>query len=199
MRAHPAIFAACLLVLTPGLALGAGVATGAYDNTLMIGYDPASGIVSGYFDMTQDGPPVVSCLFALQGKLAGAGAVVDTYPPDSRASDLIKGQLVMRSKTTLRLTLPSDHGGCGNVWGFSDKDNPSDFTLQTARPWTSVRVVKADKAYFYASAGATTHGRAYLVPWDGVGVLAGKPGWVQAEFVGGKRPISGWLRAADLY
>lgn len=187
-----------LAALAPALA-AAAPATGAYENGLILGYDPASGVVSGYFDMTQDGPPMISCVFYLRGKLAGAAAAVDTYYPADPKGDLIKGQLTVETRTKVRIALPTDHGGCANLWPFAEADQPAEFDLATARPWTSVRAVKAARAWFYPSAGAAAHGRAYLVSGDGVGVLAVKGGWVQAEFTGGRRPVAGWLKASDLY
>jgi hypothetical protein len=199
MRKVLALLAAVLPagMLAAGAMAATPVASGAYDNTLMIGVDPTTGTVTGYFDMTQDGPPVMSCIFFLKGKLAGGS--VDTFYSAEPKTDLIKGQLTGRGGGVVRLALPQDHGGCGNVWSFADKDNPADFTLQKTYPWTGVRVVKTDKAYFYPSAGAATHGKAYIIIDDGVGVLATKPGWVQAQFVGGTKPITGWLKDSDLY
>ncbi len=148
--------------------------------------------------MTQDGPPSISCIFYLQGKLAGAAAPVATYFPEDPKGDLIRGSLAAAGPGKVRITLPTEHGGCGNLWQFADKANPAEFTLQHAEPWTAVRVVKADRAYLSPTPGAA-HGRAYLVKGDGVGVRAAKSGWVQADFVGETRTSSGWLREQDLY
>ena len=98
----------------------------------------------------------------------------------------------------VRISLPAEPDGCGNIWSFANQDNPADFTLQHAEPWTSVRVVKSDRAYFSASPGAA-HGKAYVVKDDGVGVRAEQNGWVQADFVGEAHTSSGWLRESDLY
>lgn len=194
-----------LAAVMAGLAAGTAnaapptIASGAYDNTLLIGVDPATGAVSGYFDMTQGaGPPVISCSFYLKGHITGQRAAVDTFYPQDSKGDLIRGTLSAQGPGKVRLALPSEHGGCGNVWQFADASQPADFALQNARPWTSVRVVRAAKAYFSPTPGAA-HGRAYLVNGDGVGVRAVQSGWVQADFVGGTRTSSGWLRAGDLY
>jgi hypothetical protein len=179
------------------------IAGGAYENTLLIGVDPATGVVSGYFDMTQGGAqggggPVISCAFYLKGRLAGRSAAIDSFFPDDPKGDLIRGSLSAEGAGKVRVALPSEHGGCGNVWQFADATQPADFALQTARPWTSVRVVRAAKAYFSPTPGAA-HGRAYLVSGDGVGVRAAQAGWVQVDFVGGTRTSSGWLKETDLY
>jgi hypothetical protein len=180
-------------------AVAAPLATGEYDNTLLVAYDPASRLVTGYFDMVQDGPPVRSCIFYLKGKLAGSSARVDTFYPADPKGDLIRGVLTVLGRGKVRVALPTDHGGCGNVWSFSDKTAPSDFELQTAVPWTSVRVVKSAKAHFYASPDAAAPQRAYLVSGDGVGVRQIQGAWAQADFTGGEHRISGWLNLSDLY
>ena len=189
-------------VLAPGTAVAAGttLATGAYENTLMIGYDPATGLVTGYFDMTYPGPPEMSCAFYLKGKLAGADAAIDSYYPDDPKGDLIKGSLSLQGRGKVGVRLAADHGGCGNVWQFADASSPlSIFALEAAHAWTSVRVVKADKAYFYPAAGAAAHGKAYIVAGDGVGVKASQTGWDEVDYTGGKRVVSGWVRDEDLF
>lgn len=191
-----AALAACLLA---GIADAAPIASGAYDNTLLIGVDPASGAVSGYFDMTRGEQPSFSCIFYLKGRITGDAATVDTYFPDDPKEDLIKGTLSASVAGKVRVSLPTEHGGCANVWQFADKTQPADFALQSARPWIAVRVVSAAKAYFYPSPGAAAHGKAYILKGDGVGIRAARTGWVQVDFVRESRTSSGWLREADLY
>jgi hypothetical protein len=183
----------------PAAARAAGLVSGAYEEALLVAYDPASGVVSGYFDMTQGEPPAFNCIFYLKGRLAGGAAKVDTYFPGDPAGDLIKGTLTLEAGGKLRLVLPREHGGCGNVWRFADPDQPAEFDLGAAHAWTSVRVVKSARAYFYPAPGAAAHGRAYLVQGDGVGVTSAQAGWVQADYVSGAKTRSGWLRAEDLY
>jgi hypothetical protein len=194
------LFAAMTAALAAGAAQAApAIGAGVYDNSLIIGVDPATGAVSGYFDMTQGGQPSFSCIFYLKGRLAGRAAIVDTFFPDDPKGDLIRGSLSAQGPDQVRLALPSEHGGCANVWQFADKTQPADFVLLgNARPWIAVRVVKADKAYFSLSPGAA-HGKAYIVKGDGVGVRAAQAGWAQVDFFNGTRTSSGWLRDADLY
>ena len=200
MSGYRLLLAAIAACLSTGIADSAPVASGVYDNTLLIGVDPATRAVSGYFDMTRgEQPPSFSCIFYLKGRIAGAAAAVSTYFPDDPKGDLIKGTLNATGAGKVRVSLPTEHGGCANVWPFADKTQPADFELQSAQPWIAVRVVSAAKAYFYPSAGAAAHGKAYIVKGDGVGVRAARPGWAQVDFIGETRTSSGWLREADLY
>ena len=175
----------------------APIASGAYDNTLLLAVGPG-GQLTGYFSMSQPGPPQIDCIASFRGKLAGASGAVAAYDAADPKTDVINGRITGTGAGAVRITLPSEPPGCGNIWSFANKDNPADFTLQTAKPWTSVRVVKADKAYFSPTPGAA-HGRAYIVKGDGVGVRAAQAGWVQADFVGETHTSSGWLKETDLY
>lgn len=192
-----AVAASGTAIAERGSSAPSSIRSGAYDNTLLLAVAP-DGRVSGYFQMTQPGPPAMACIFYLKGRIAGATATVATYFPEDPKGDLITGAIAATGPGKLRITLPQDHGGCGNVWQFADKDNPAEFMLQHAEPWTAVRVVKADRAYFSPTAGAP-HGRAYIVKGDGVGVRAEQNGWAQADFIGEKRTSSGWLKESDLY
>jgi hypothetical protein len=190
---------AALLAVAPAAshAAPAAIASGVYDNTLILAVGPG-GRLSGYFAMSQAGPPQIDCIAYLRGKLAGSsGAVSSTEPglPDERP---INGRIVGAGAGKVRISLPTEPDGCGNIWSFANKDDPADFTLQHAEPWIAVRVVKADKAYFSPTPGAA-HGRAYIVKGDGVGVRAAQNGWVQADFVGDTHATSGWLKESDLY
>jgi len=193
------IVAGLLAVSAPAAAAAAPLFAGAYENTLLIGFDPATGVVTGYFDMEQEGPPAMSCIFYLKGRLAGGAAQVDTYDPADPAGDRIRGRVAVTGARKVVVSLPQEHGGCGNVWQFADASQPAEFTLEGEHTWTSIRVVKAAKAYFYPSPNATAHGRAYIVHYDGVGVRTTEPGWVQVDYTGGAHVISGWMREGDLY
>ncbi|HXQ09839.1 MAG TPA: hypothetical protein VN805_02450 [Caulobacteraceae bacterium] len=195
------LFAAVSLVLAaPVLASAAPpVTSGAYNEAMLLAYDPATGAVSGYFDMTRGEAPSFSCIFYLHGKLSGASAAIDTYFPETPKDDLIKGKLVLSDATHFQVQLESEHGGCANVWSFADESQPATFDLATAHPWDAVAVVRSDKAYFYDAPGAAAHRRAYVVQGDGVGVRAARAGWVQVDYVGGDATVSGWLKASDLY
>jgi hypothetical protein len=197
---RPFIAALGLLLLAPLSALAAPpVSAGAYNDAMLIGYDPATGIVRGYFDMQRGEQPSFSCIFYLHGKLAGSRAAIETFFPPTPKDEVIKGELDLTDASHFQVRLASEHGGCGMVESFADANQPASFDLATARPWVSVAVVKAAKAYFYDSPGGQAHRKAYLVKGDGVGVRAARPGWIEVDYTGGDKMVSGWLRAADVY
>ena len=188
------------LLLAPcaARAADAGLAGGDYGDGLLIGFDPATSAVTGYFSMKTGGGQF-SCIFYLSGKLRGATAAIDTYFPETPAEDRIKGELAVEPSQGLRVSLPTEHGGCWNVQHFADKAQPAEFTLQAAHPWTSVAVVQSDKAWFFDTPASATHRKGYLVKGDGVGVRASQPGWLLVDYVDGDKPVSGWIRQSDVY
>jgi hypothetical protein len=189
-----------LVLAAPALANAAApVTSGAYNDAMLLAYDAATGEVSGYFDMTRAGPPVIACIFYLHGKLAGASAAIDTWYPAAPKDDLIKGKLVLTDAKHFTIRLASEHGGCGNLESFTDASEPATFDLAAAHPWTAVAVVASGKAFFYDAPGAAAHRKAYVVKGDGVGVRTARPGWVQVDYVGDSATVSGWLKRSDLY
>ena len=186
-------------VAAPALALAsAPVTSGAYNDAMLIAYNPATGQVSGYFDMTQDGPPAFACIFYLHGKLAGTSAAIATDFP-AAPKEVIKGKLTLSDPKHFTILLKPDPGGCGNLEPFDDPSMPASFDLASAHPWTQIVVVKSAKAYFYDAPGAAAHRKAYVVQGDGLGVRASRPGWVQVDYTGGDTPVSGWVKTTDLY
>jgi hypothetical protein len=176
----------------------ADLASGRYEDSMLIAFNPATGAIHGYFNESRGEPGQFSCIFYLTGTLRGSKTEVSTFDPETPADDTIKGELTLEGRNHFQVKLPTDHGGCANVQSFVDQ--PADFTLQTAYPWTTIAVVKPEKAYFYDAPGKATHRKAYVVQYDGLGVRSAKPGWLEVDFINpdGKR-ISGWVRQADVY
>ena len=197
------LMAAFLVLATPVLvsaqsprAPDADIISGDYDS-LLIGVDPATQIVTGYFQ-DSTGAGQFSCIFYLAGKLHRPNTPIRTWFPETPA-DVITGTLVREGRGKFRVALSNDHGGCWNVRHFADKDQPAEFDLETAHPWISIAVVKSDKAWFFDTPGSVAHRKAYIVQGNGVGVRAIRGQWLQVDFVGGNKPIAGWIRKSDVY
>ena len=197
------LMAAFLVLATPALASpqsagapDADIVSGDYD-TLLIGVDPATRTVTGYFQ-DSTGAGQFSCTFYLTGKLHGRETPIRTWFPETPA-DVITGALVREGPGKFKVALSEDHGGCWNVRHFADKDQPAEFDLETAHPWISIAVVKSNKAWFYDTPHSATHRKAYMVQGDGVGVRAIRGEWLLVDFVSGAKPVSGWIRKSDVY
>jgi len=197
------LMAAFLALATPVLVCAksasppdAGIVSGDYD-TLLIGVDPATRIVTGYFQ-DSTGAGQFSCIFYLAGKPHGPNTPIRTWFPETPA-DVIPGTLAREGRGKLKVALSNEHGGCWNVRHFADKDQPAEFDLETAHPWISIAVVKSNKAWFYDTPGSVAHRTAYMVQGDGAGVRAIRGEWLLVDFVGGRKPVSGWIRTSDVY
>ena len=131
MTAMKSLGLIAILGLIPTAATAAPpIASGSYADALLIGYEPATKTLTGYFDMQRGEAPSFSCIFYLEGTMAqAASGHLRTYFPKTPASDLIEGRLEAQSPTTFWLALKAEHGGCMNVEPFADGANPADFQL----------------------------------------------------------------------
>jgi hypothetical protein len=170
------------------------IASGDYGGEMLIAVDPASHIVRGYYQ-SSTGNGRFNCIFYFSGKVNGA---IRSYFPET-LEEVVMGTLSRESDGSINVRLATEHGGCWNVQHFADKDQPAEFTLATAYPWVSVAVIKSARAHLYHSPADKAPRKAYVVKGDGVGVRAMRPGWLQVDFLGGGKPVSGWIRSSDVY
>lgn len=172
-------------------ALGADVKPGSYGE-LRLGVDHVSHEVTGaYHSATGDdghGHPQFTCAFTLRG-----AAGTDTITALS-GSDTISGKLIVEGDA-ITLSLAENPGGCGNVQPFVE---PVRLTLDAAQPWTAVRTIGADRAWF-ADAPDSAPRKVYVVKGDVVVVFEAKGKSVRAAYTGATgRVTSGWIPVADL-
>ena len=170
------------------------LASGDYGGEMLIGVDPASHAVTGYYQ-SSTGNGQFSRIFYLTGKADGA---IRTYFPETPA-EVVTGRLTRDGRDSFRVRLAREHGGCWNVQHFADKDQPADFTLETAYPWISIAVVTSARAHFFGGPLSKAPRKSYVVKGDGLGVRAARPGWLQVDFIGGGKPVTGWVRRSDVY
>jgi hypothetical protein len=83
--------------------------SGDYGDGMLIGVDPATQAVTGYFS-AQTGQGQFSCIFYLTGKLGSAKIPVSTYFPGTPA-EKIKGDLLLKAPDKFTLRLSTEHGG----------------------------------------------------------------------------------------
>lgn len=161
------------------------IASGDYGGDMLIAVDPASHIVRGYYQ-SSTGRGRFNCIFYFSGKVNGA---IRSYFPET-PEEVVLGTLSRESDGSLNVRLATEHGGCWNVQHFADKDQPAEFTLQTAYPWVAVAVIKSARAHLYDSPISKGPRKAYVVKGDGVGIRAQRPGWLQVDF-------PGWRQAGE--
>lgn len=176
------------------LALAADPTPGDYDG-LVLGVDPATHVVTGYFS-SSTGEGKFSCIFFFTGKAGADEVSIESYFP-ATPKERIAGTLAVTANE-VRLSLKEEHGGCWNVQHFADADSPVQFSLSVAQPtWQRIAIVKSPKARFVDAPNGKAM-KAYLVEGDAVGVLETKGDWLHVAFVGGKG-TSGWMKKATFY
>jgi hypothetical protein len=170
------------------------IVSGDYGGEMLIAVDPASHIVRGYYQ-SSTGNGRFNCIFYFSGKVNGA---IRSYFPET-PEEVVMGTLSRESDGSVSVQLATEHGGCWNVQHFADKDQPAEFTLGTAYPWVSVAVIRSARAHLYDSPTDKLPRKTYVVKGDGVGIRGQRPGWLQVDFLGGGKPVSGWIRSSDVY
>ena len=170
---------------------------------LMIGYDPDTKSVTGYFYSgtglnSETSGPQFTCIFYIKGKYKEQPIEIETYFPDT-SHDKIFGRLTAAGPV-LSIMLQEEPHGCATAspYHFADKADRARLRLDKAYPWTSVRVVQARRAYLFASPSAGARRKGYLVRGDGVGVRSRANGWLEIDYSWGSG-AAGWISEADLY
>ncbi|WP_187277406.1 hypothetical protein [Methylobacterium sp. WL103] len=174
--------------------------SGRYDSlTLVVKGDRVAGVFAEGRGGVE-GMPSFSCIFLLHGTLSGAHGTVETwYPGEARR---ISGTLAFDAAGAA-LTLAEDHGGCPMTTG-SMVGSPYALAAEAADPgedvarWQGVALVTAKRAALLAEPGPAPKRSPYLVEADVVAVVERRGDWVRAAYGGGKAPVVGWLRAADI-
>lgn len=183
------------LLAAPSLA-GPPPVSGQYGSLTLAVVD---GAVSGVFSERRMGngtatAPQFTCVFQLRGRLRGERARIETWYPGGAT---IPGELVLVDGKAF-LTLEGNQDGCLTTSGDMVRQ-PFEIGLsRAARGWIGVGLVESPRAAFHPAPGASTPRAPYVVASDAVAVLERRGGWVRASFLGGRRPVTGWLRAADL-
>lgn len=188
------------------LAAGNNPATSGVYAELLVGVDPQTQTVTGYYQNgtgsnADHSGPQFSCVFYLVGKKTGESYAVQTwFPGDPKLKKLIGGELRWTAgegkNPALLLKLKELPGGCGMVDPDLASPQGEQMLLDTPGQWREVRVVAAKRAHFFENPEAIAPRKSYVVQGDGLRVWEQRPGWVQADFEGKNK---GWVKEEDLY
>ncbi len=202
----PLLSMALFLLLNAGQ-VQAQVSSGDYEG-LLIGADTANRIITGYYESytgldETSGKPLFNCIFYLRGRTEGDPPYkIETwFPADKTRRHLITGTLTPEQKdgkTSMRIGLKTEHGGCWNVQHFADQGGAL-FLLDAPGKWRAIGVVSAPRAYFNSEPAEGKERKAYVVKGNPVRIFESKPGWVYAEYSAEGKTTTGWLKESDLY
>jgi hypothetical protein len=142
-----------------------------------------------------DAAPQFSCIFMLQGKLVGDRADILTWAPGDK--DVIHGNLVFTADGA-DVKLDQEPGGCGMTSGDMVGEPYRASKLSGAEGWLGVAMVSAKKAVFRSEPSAKPGRTPFVVRFDPVVVLERRGDWIRASYVGGEKPVTGWLNRSEL-
>ena len=174
----------------------AQIESGVYDNGLKVAYNPSVSLLTAYYegysgyDESADSPRF-SCVFYIHGYMKDSISEVETYFPLDKSEDLINGKIKLLKKNVVSIKLNSQHGGCWNVWNFSE--DYTTFKLEKSNNWIEIRYINIEKAYFYSEKQEETKRKAFVLKGDIVYIDKIEDEWIHCSFYG-KTVTKGWVK-----
>lgn len=141
--------------------------------------------------------PAPGCRIVLHGVPQGERVPLAMATP-GREGFIAYGELRVSGddqgkRVHLDLPVPPGCAGAAQAW----RGKP--LRLIEAQPLVAVRWVSAPRAHFHDQPHESTRRKGFVVAWDAVAVTQESPAFAQAEYLGGARPVTGWLRQEDLF
>lgn len=189
-----------ILVLVSNILFGQIIQSGEYEFGLKLAYESKTKKLTGYFENytgwdEETKKPRFSCIFYIEGLLTKNKFGVLTYYPEDKSEDTISGQIEIVNNKTIKIKLPSEHGGCWNVQHFADE--PVSFDIEKKTEWTQIKYVVTNKTYFYSEKSENKKRKSYLVKNDFVCIDKTEGNWTYCTYYG--MTISkGWIKTEDL-
>lgn len=188
------------LALVTNILFGQTIQSGEYEFGLKLAFDTKTKKLTGYFENytgwdEETNNPQFSCIFYIEGTVTMDKFGVLTYYPEYKTEDTISGQIEIINNKTIKIKLPSEHGGCWNVQHFADE--PIAFDIEKKTEWKQIRYVVTNKTYFYSEKSETKKQKAYLVKNDFVCIDKTDGDWSYCTFYG-KKITKGWIKTVDL-
>ncbi len=188
-----------VLLLSAGIVSGQ-IKSGEYDSDLRLAYNPSSGLVTGVYenytgyDESTEGP-MFSCIFYIHGLMEDDVSTIETYYPLDKSEDMITGELIRIEENEVSIKLNDQHGGCWNVWNFTD--DYTNFKLQVSKDWIEIRYIDIEKAFFYTGKQESTKREAFVLKGDIVFIDKIESDWIHCSFYG-KTVTRGWLKLSSV-
>jgi hypothetical protein len=185
-----------LLLLFSGISFGQqAIVSGEYESELKLAYNPKTQKVTGYYENATGENDQFTCIFYIEGTVSGKQFKIQTYYPDDKSSDLIKGTMTIVNPQSIKIKLPEEHGGCWNVEHFADE--PVSFITKKPTNWIQICYVVKDKSYFFKEKSEAKKMKSYLVKNDFVCVEKIEKDWAYCTYFG-DTTTKGWIKVKDL-
>jgi len=189
-----------ILLWLSNISFGQKIVSGEYDFGLKLAYNSKTKKLTGYFENytgwdEETKNPRFSCIFYIEGLVTKKMFSVLTYYPENKSSNKISGLIEISNDSTVKIKLPSEHGGCWNVQHFADESVK--FSIEKKTEWTQINYVVANKTYFYSEKSDNKRQKVYLVKNDFVCIDKTEGDWAHCSYYG-KRIKKGWIKTTDL-
>jgi hypothetical protein len=131
------------------------------------------------------------CQFFFDGKIKGKTFSIACH--NFIDTGLILGSVTIVNDTSFFLKTRENPGGSNMIANIEDKGMT--FSLTEAKKWLQIRIVTAEKAFFYTAPILSSKRKAYLIKGNEVIVLEKKEEWLKVTY--GK--TTGWLQENDMF
>jgi hypothetical protein len=188
----------CACIVLFAIACRADAARGAFPfesgvfEQLMLAVDP-QGRVTGFYREEQGTGVTKTCSFFLTGKATSDEISVVTWN-DQLFPGTLKAE---QDGVKLKIVRGREHPGCGLVL-LPQISEGIRFDRVAQTNWVELRVITAQRAYFYSEPVASKKLRSFVVRGNVVGVLSESGEWLQVEYVGEKKTTMGWIRGSEV-
>ncbi len=185
-----------LALLLTSCSVSGQIESGEYEDGLKLAYNPSTGLVTGVYENYSGydegtGNPKFSCIFYIHGFIKGNISEIETYYPLEKSEEMITGEIKRIEENEISIKLNDQHGGCWNVWDFSD--DLTNFKLQKNKDWIEIRYIVIEKAFFYTEKQESTKRKAYIQEGDLIFVDQIEDEWIHCSFYG-KTVTQGWIK-----
>ena len=195
-RTLAAVFLALYAFPTELLATQSKISRGRYEN-LLIGYDAATHILTGYYSDVHGAAGAPTCRFYFYGALETPLAHLTAFAPE-QADVMIQGSIKTFLPGHIAIGLDTVPASCSQQTAFGG--STTHFDVTRAAQWREVRMVKSTTALIYSAPDRTAPTlSSALTQGDAVGITESSKGWLKLTNAAGETPVSGWVRETDLY
>lgn len=194
---------------------GIGEGAHAENGALIIGLNPGTLDVSGYYESSDiTGNITAECKLYFYGRLVSSTAAeihVVSAHPDFLHEQVkeINGKLKLErleSNPVARLYIDQVPASCNWLFqGLPSYKPPTKFSLENGfafeflhnGDWKSVAIIRSQRAPLYDKAAISAKSKRYLVTGDLIYVFDKNEEWYFAKYRSGRREVSGWIRRLD--
>lgn len=177
------------------------ITTGSYDDVVIVGYDSASKMLSGYLSASEgdlQNPSIskFSCRIEFRGKVQNQNLVTIEFYEPGHDSILAKGSLKFEKGHSLNIKSDSPISFCQTIFDLGGK-NGELFNLKNKVPIKYCSHITAERSYLSKQPSDASRTKSYLIKNDLVSILKEKDGWAFVEYYGSK-VVSGWIKSSSI-